>query len=336
MADKPTLQKFIPATALAVIATMTLTGCKGVGIGMEGNIYEKMTIFSLIAFTFIAVIFIPFISSDSKARARYRELVRSAAALPIAAEWLTENPVYVWDSRKSFYKLLFARDGSFGESEIVTTNSLDPKSSHSGTWTITSAGALQLTREITSGTRTFTRVSQDGYHLPTLMRLSSGFAEAWFLGEHSLVEQQISCFGYPGSHPSSEKFTASLVSGLTVYWASYPPVISGSEVSVNPELAFGVLIFHPDGTLSKSINNPVEGTPDYRPSFTGTWQVDEHFGVLNVSLGLYATEVTLLLSDNRQQSLLVGTTSGNEQWFLDQERGKEELARYLAVATGLG
>ena len=304
---------------------------------MEGNIYEKMTIFSLIALTFIAVIFIPFISSDSRSLARYRELVRNAAVLPMPAEWLTGNPVYVWDSRKSFFKMLFAPDGSLFESEIVTTNGLDPKAKRCGTWALTSAGALQLTREITSSTRTFTRVSQDGYHLPTLMRLSSGYAEAWFMGDNGIAQLQISCFGYPGSRPSSQKFAASLVSGRTVYWATYPPVIlsSSNEVTINPELAFGALSFHPDGTLSKSIDNPYQDTPDFRPSFSGTWRVDEHFGVLNVSVGLYSSEITLLLCDEQHQSLLVGTTSGNEQWFLDQERGKEDLTRHLEIVTGL-
>ena len=144
---------------------------------------------------------------------------------------------------------------------------------------------------------------------------------------------QISCFGYSDSRPSAEKFTPSLISGLTVCWATYPCVVltSGNEVSVNPELAYGVITFHADGTLSKSINNPSDAAPDYRPSFTGTWKVDENFGVLNMSVGLYTTEITLHLHSIEHHNLLVGSTAGNEQWFLDQrkwQRRSHELPRH--------
>ena len=324
---------------MTVCSGLALAGCRGVGTGMEGNIYEKMSIFSLIALTFLAVVLIPFVSpsSDSKALARFRELVRKVPPLPLSAAELTGNPVYLWSSRKSFQKMLFAGDGTFSESELVTANGLDPKPRPCGSWALTAGGSLRITREITSGTRVFARVSPGGYQLPTLMRLDSGHAEAWFLGEQSLARVQISCFGYSDSSPSAEKFTEQLVAGRTVYWATYPPLqlSSGNEVSVNPELAFGVLIFHADGTLAKSINNPLDGPPDYRPSFTGTWRVDRKFGVLHLSAGLYTTEIVLLLQRDREQSLLVGTTAGNEQWFLDPEKGKEDLVTHLAVAVHL-
>jgi hypothetical protein len=169
------------------------------------------------------------------------------------------------------------------------------------------------------------------------MRLKSGFADAWYLGENSLAKVQISCFGYSDSLPSSEKFTATLVNGVTVYWATYPCLLptSGNEISVNPELAFGVITFHADGTLSKSINNPIGAAPDYRPAFTGTWNIDEKFGVLNMSVGLYNAEITMLLHRVEHQSLLVGTTAGNEQWFLDRINAKLDLTSYLAIGVHL-
>ena len=329
---------FLISVAIVTVG-MALASCKGVGIGMEGNIYEKMAIFSLIALTLIAVLLLPFISStsDSKALARYRELIRNAATLPLSVPELTGNPIYLWDSRKSFQKMLFAQDGTFSESEIVTANGIDPQPQPGGTWSISGDGRLQITRKVTAGTRVLALISRGGGHLATLMRLNSGVAETWFLGAENLAQVQISCFGYSGSKPSAEKFTVPLVSGKTIYWATYPPVVptSGNEVAVNLELAYGVVTFHPDGTLSKSINNPIEALPDYRPSFTGTWHVDEKFGVLNTSAGLYTTEITLLLHNPEEQSLLVGTTSGTEQWFLDPEKAKEDLATHLATAVHL-
>ena len=332
------MKKKLVLTAAAIMtACVALLSCRGVGSGMEGNIYEKMTIFSLIALTFIAVLLIPFVNSDSRALSRYRELVRTSAPLPLTAEMLTSNPVYLWESRKSFHKMLFARDGTFSESGIVTANGLDPAAHPCGTWAITSEGNLQISRQVAAGTRVFTRISQSDHNLATLMRLPSGVAEAWFLGENSLAKVQISCFGYSDSNPSAEKFTTPLLGGRTVYWATYPPVVltSGEEVSVNPELAYGVLTFHADGTVSKSVNNPIDAPPDYRPTFTGTWRVEEDFGVLNMSVGLYTTEVTLLLPGAGLQNLLVGTTAGAEQWFLDPGKAKEDLITHLAIAVHL-
>jgi len=327
------------AALTTVLVALSLASCRGVGTGMEGNLYEKMTIFSLIALTFLAVILIPFVSpgSDSKALARYRELIRQAPPLPLSAAELTGFPVYLWDSRKSFHKMLFGADGSFSESPLTTSNGVDPAAQPCGSWTLTAEGELQIARRLAAGVRRLTRVSPDGYHLPTLMRLNSGFAEAWFLGEQSLAEVQISCFGYSESRPSPDKFTAQLLQGLTVYWATYPAVVlsTGGEATVNPEFAYGVVIFHPDGTLSKSISNPIDAPPDYRPSFSGTWQVDENFGVLHTSAGLYTTEIKLLLHGTRPETLLIGSTAGNEQWFLDGDRGKEQLQALLGVAIYL-
>jgi hypothetical protein len=306
---------------------------------MEGNIYDKMTVFSLLTLVVLAVILVPFVSntSESKALSRYREVIRNAAANPLRAEDLVENPVYVWDSAKSFHKMVFARDGTLFESEIVTSNGLDPAPKQSGSWALTAEGALQISHKFAAGPKLLTRVSGNRYHLATLMRLNSGLAEAWFLGENSLAEMQISCYGYPQSLASHRKFTASLISGLTVYWASYPCIslTPSDEVSVNPLLAYGVITFRPDGTLSKSINNPIGGTADYNPSFSGSWRVDENFGVLNLSVGLYAAEITLLLQSEERHSLLVGTIAGSEQWFLDPERAKGDLTSYLALGVHL-
>ena len=327
------------AVMVQVVPIMLLAGCSDVGRGMEGNIYDKMTVFSLLTLVVFAVILVPFVgnSSESKALSRYREVIRNAAANPLSAEDLVTNPVYVWDSPKSFHKMVFAGDGALFESEIVTGNGLDPAPKRAGSWALTPEGALQLSHTFAAGPKLLTRVSRNGYHLATLMRLNSGLAEAWFLGENSLAEVQISCYGYSQSLPSQEKFSASLVRGLTVYWATYPctSLTSSDEVSVNPLLAYGLITFHADGTLSKSINNAIGGAADYTPAFSGSWRVDEKFGVLYLSVGLYASEITLLSQSEEHHSLLVGTVAGSEQWFLDPERAKGDLTSYLALGVYL-
>jgi len=329
-----------PILLIAVVSLAAgLCSCDLVYRGVEGNIYEKMTIFSMIILTVFAILFVPFVSSQvsSKALLRFRELVRNASASPLSAAELTSHPVYFWDSRRSFRKMVFGADGALSESTIVTSNGVDPETRTAGSWEFTPTGSVRLSLMVTSTTIEFTRVSLDGYRLPTLLRLRSGYAQAWFLGEHGLAHAQIACFGYSQSEPPTAKFTPDLVSGMTVYWGSYPCLLptSADELSVNPELAYGVMSFHDDGTLLKSINNPLDAPPDYRPTFTGTWRLDERLGVLNLSVGLYTTEITLHLHDPGRHTLLIGTTAGNEQWFLDPERGQQDLANYLAIGVYL-
>ena len=336
----PTMKKACLITAIAAaIFLPALVGCNAIDQGMAGNIYEKMTIFSMIVFVLFAVFFIPFISGkgDKRALARYRELVRTAAVHRWSVDELTSYPVYVWDSAKSFSKMLLAKDGSLSVSSLVVGNGIDPAAAPSGSWTLDSAGILRLSFNVTSSSRDFTCIMPDGYNLATLVRLNSGYAKAWHLGWQGLARMQISCFGYSASQPATEKFTASLLRGLKVYWASYPCVMptASDEVGVNPELTFGMISFHEDGTLSKSINNPLDAVPDYSPAFTGTWQVDDNFGVLNLTVGLYFTQINLLLRSAEHHSLLVGSAAGNEQWFLDPEHAAQHLAAYLALGIYL-
>jgi hypothetical protein len=339
MMKKTTILSTMVIARAIVIVTVALVSCTALYRGVEGDIYEKMTIFSMIVFTIFAVILIPFLTSKvgSRELARYREAVKGAPAQPLSQEDLTSYPVYVWDSRRSFRKMVFSGDGALSDSSIVTANGLDPTTHPSGTWSLGPDGILHLSLNVTAGTRSYARISEARYNLAALMRLSSGYVEAWYIGANSLARAQISCFGYSDSVPATEKFTVPLVNGLTVYWGTYPSIIpmSTDEVSINPELAYGVMTFQEDGTLSKSINNPIDAGPNYEPSFTGTWRVNEEMGVLYLSVGLYTTEVTLLLHNREPQSLLIRTTAGNEQWFLDQQHAAEDLARYLAISVHL-
>jgi hypothetical protein len=233
--------------------------------------------------------------------------------------------------------MVFATDGSPYESSILTANGQDPEVHHAGTWALTPDGILQITPKVTGRTRNYSRISPETCTLPALMRLSSCYAEAWYFGKYSLTLTQISCFGYSASSAARERFTASLVSGLTVYWATYPCVIPSASdlVSVNPELAFGTVTFNEDGTLSRSISNSLDGLPDFNPSFSGTWSVDEDVGVMNITVGLYTTEITLLLHTPEHHTMLVGSTAGNGQWFMHPEHARQDLARYLAIGVYL-
>ncbi|HJV64892.1 MAG TPA: hypothetical protein VJ550_04075 [Geomonas sp.] len=333
------MKRNMAPTAIAmVILLAALTGCSTLYRGVEGNIYEKMTVFSMIVIVVFAILFVPFVTGigGDKDLARFRGAIWKAAAQPLSPEELTSHPAYLWDSPNSFYKRVFAADGSLWESPIVTVNGLDPEVERSGSWTLGEDGVLRITME-TGCLKNYTPISRCAFGLATVMRLETGFAEAWYLGERGLAHAQISCFGYSRSLPPAGRFTVPLVSGATVYWATYPccALASGDELSVNPALAYGAMTFHPDGTLARSRDNRVEGRPDYTASFSGTWRIDEVYGVLDLTIGPYTREIKLFLPGSEPGSFLVGTTEGSEQWFLDPGHGREQLASYLALGAYL-
>jgi hypothetical protein len=331
------IPRALTALALAILA-VALVSCGGLYRGTEGNIYEKMTIFSIILISVVALVLVPFLSGgNGKDLSRFREVVRNAPLRRLTDKELTSYPVYFWDARRSFRKLLFSADHYFSESSIITANGQDPEVHNSGEWALTPEGILQITPAVTGRIKSYCRISPESCGVPTLMRLSSCYAEAWFMGRDSLTRTQIACFGYSASLPARPRFTVSLVSGLTVYWATYPCVIpvASDLVSINPELAFGVIKFNEDGTLSRSTSNTMDSPPDYNLAFSGTWDVDEDLGVVNISVGLYTTEVTLLLHCREDHTMLVGSTAGNGQWFTNPDHAREDLARYLAVGVYL-
>lgn len=322
-----------------VIAMATLSGCNALYRGVEGNVYEKMTVFSLIVFTVFAILFVPFVTDigGNRELARFREVIWKAAVRPLSADELAAHPAFVRDSPHSFYKMVFDTDGSLRESGIVTINGHDPTTERAGSWTLTGEGTLQVTFDATRRTKSYACISEKCCDLARLMRLETGFAEAWYMGAQGLALAQISCFGYSRTVPPQGQFSDALIGGLTVYWATYPCIAltSADEVCVNPALVYGSITFHADGTLSKSRDNQPYAAPNYSPAFSGSWRIDPAYGVLDLSIGPYTREIKLLLKDDGCRILVVGTTEGNEQWFLDQERGGEELARYLAAGVYL-
>ena len=297
---------------------------------MAGNVYEKTTIFSLIVLIVFAVVFVSFVSNtDGKSVARYRERIRRAACHPLFRELFTTHPVCVWDSKNSFRKFVFSLNGILSCSPVVTEHGLDPKVEPIGSWTLTPEGSLRLSFK-SAGVKEYVCISPAGGSSPLLMRQGANSSELWFFGENSLAEAQICCFGWAGA-TSGTGFTESLLVGKTVYWATYPGLLpaASDEVVLNPELAYGVIVFHEDGTLSKSKNNVLGAEPDYSQAFKGNWRIAGK-GVLHLTVGLHSTEVTLLLPEQRH-SLLTGSPFGSEMWFLDEETAARQLEGYLAA-----
>ncbi len=182
-------------------------------------------------------------------------------------------------------------------------------------------------------TRTYARVSKSVYGAVALMQPDSGPIQAWYCGPQALANIQISIFGFSASAPRSEKFTDSLVSGLTVYWTTYPclTVTDEGEIRVNPEATCGMIALHDDGTLTKSIDNRLGSTPDYTLSIPGTWQVDSFTGALTLTVHGYSSLVAILSRDIEHKSLLVSTPRGNRRWYCDPSTAAADLAAFLSL-----
>jgi hypothetical protein len=94
----------IPWVITGVLLSFTLAACNGSQGGNEGNMRERMAIYSLITLAVFAV----FLVSFGGGRRRGREPSGGGAAgqpcatYPLSAPELTGYPVYVWDYRSSF------------------------------------------------------------------------------------------------------------------------------------------------------------------------------------------------------------------------------------------
>ncbi len=328
--------KKLSSLSIILPLVLTFTACaRGEG-GVGGNIFEKMSIFSFITLTVFALVLIAFGAGKSRKVSPSAETglgVRIGPAHPLTAAELTGHPAYVRESRTSFRKMTFAPDGAFLESLSVTTNGVDPIVSPAGTWELTSDGVVRIIPTYPGTARTYACVSESVYGAAALMKPDSGPVQAWYCGPHALANIQISIFGFPASAASSERFTASLVSGLTVYWTTYPclTVTDEGEIRVNPEATCGMIAFHEDGTLTKSIDNRLGSTPDYTLSIPGTWQVDNFTGALTLTVHGYSTLMAILSRDTEHKSLLVSTPGGNRRWYCDPATASADLAAFLSL-----
>jgi|GEM_PF-3429764 len=324
-----------PWVAAGAVLFLALAACQGSQGGSEGSMHERMAIYSLISLSLFAI----FIVSFGGGRRRGREPSPGAGSghpvttYPLSATELTEYPVYVWDYCSSFHKIVFHPDGAFSKSSGVSSNGLDPKATAAGTWALTPDGRLRVTPRSAGAPHTYTRISEHGPAL--LMQPDLGLVEAWYVGPGSLAAIQISIFGNSASVPATMRFSTALVSGRTFYGATYPCLVvtTAGEVVTNHETTCGVIAFHEDGTLARSVDTRIGSVPDYTPSITGTWSVDDRSGILTMTVSGFRTTASILGMASGDWGLLVGTTTENRLWFPDHEHAPARLAAYLSEAV---
>jgi hypothetical protein len=209
-------------------------------------------------------------------------------------------------------------------------NGLDPKVTAVGTWALTSEGKVMMTYGSPGTTKIYTRIAKSTSTV--LMKPDSGLVEAWYFGSGSLANIQISIFGCSASVPATMKFTTALVSGKTVYWATYPCLLvtTSGEVAVNHETVYGMITFNGNGILTKSIDNKINSLPNYTPSVSGIWSVDDNSGVLTMTVSGFTTAASILTQESEYCEWLVSTTAENRLWFSDPTNATEKLSTYIS------
>lgn len=327
----------IPPLLFIAVFVLTFSACSGSYVKSNGDIFEKMAIFSLISFAAFSIFIVTFGGSKrrnnrSSGRAG---LIQPGTVYPLSETDLIDYPVYVWDFRSSFHKIVFCPDGALLTSSSVSTDYLDPAATSDGTWSLTPDGKAVLTFHSTAATRIYTRISK--YTSTVLMRPDSGPIEAWYMGPGGLANIQISIFGYSALVPATMKFSAAFISGKTFYWATYPCLvvtISG-EVEINHETTYGMFTFNEDGILKKSINHKIDSSPDYTQSISGIWSVDGESGVLTMNVLGFTTTASMLIQEPENNTLLVSTSAGNRIWYSDPVSAPDSLDAYISEAITL-
>ena len=327
----------ILSSVTIAILSLTLTACGGSHDGGDGNIVEKMAIFTLMALTVFSIFIVLFGGSTERSNrlSGKVDLIQNGSTYPLSTIDLTGYPGYVWDYRSSFHKIVFHPDGVLLKSSSVSTNGIDPAVTAEGTWALTSDGKVQVTLNSAWITKIYTCISRNTSAV--LMQPDFGLLEAWYLGSGSLANIQISIFGYSASVPATMKFTASFISGITVYWATYPCIVvtSAGEVAVNYETTCGMITFNEDGTLTKSIDNKIGSTPNYTPSISGTWSVDDESGVVSMTVPGLTAVGSILIQEKEKCELLVGATAENRIWYSDPTNAPGKLAAYISEGCKL-
>lgn len=327
----------IPLFITIAIFSFTFTACGVSKDGSDGNIVDKMAIFSLIS---LAVFSIIHVSIGERRRKNIRssekvDPIQQSFAYSLSTTNLTSYPVYVWDCRDSFHKIVFHPDGVLLKSSSVSTNGLDPSVTSAGVWALTSDGKVKVTLNSSGTTKIYTRISKNSSRV--LMQPDFGLVEAWFLGIGSLANIQISIFGFSASVSATMKFTTFFVSGRSFYWATYPCIIVTrfGDVAVNDETTYGMTTFNEDGVLIKSIANMINHTPNYTPLFSGIWTVDDNSGVLTMKVASVATTASILTRESEDCELLIHTPSENKIWFCNPTNAIEELESYISEGCKL-
>ena len=165
-----------------VILSSALAACGTGHDEANGNMSEKMAIFSLITFSVFSIVLVSFGVSRqrNKMPSDKADLIQHGATYPLTTTDLISYPVYVWDYRSSFHKIVFQPDGGLLKSSSAVPNGLDPTVSAAGTWKLTGDGKVVVTLGSIGTTKTYTRISRNGSTVR--MRPDFGLLEVWYLG----------------------------------------------------------------------------------------------------------------------------------------------------------
>ncbi len=327
------MKKIIVSLLIAMaILSLTLAACGSGHDEANGDMAEKMAIFSLITFSVFSIILVSFGVSRQrdKMSSENVDLMQHGSVYPLTTADLTSYPVYVWDYRSSFHKIVFHPDGVLSKSSTVFPNGLDPTVSAAGRWNLTVDGKVTVTLDSTGTTKTYTRISKNTSTVR--MQPDFGLLELWYFGPGSLANIEISILGYSESAPAAVKFTTAFVSGRTFYWTTYPYILvtTSGEVAVNEGATYGMITFKEDGVLSKSIDNKIRFVPDYTPSISGAWSVDEQSGVLTMTVLGFTSTASILTQESEYCELHVITSAGNRLWFYEPTNALDKLTTFIS------
>jgi len=332
---KEIMKPALPGVITGALLSFALAACNGGQGSNEGNMHERMAIYSLISVAAFAVLIVSFGGGRRRGREPSGGGVagQPCATYPLSVAELTGYPAYVWDYRSSFHKIVFHPDGAFSKSSGVSSNGQDPAAKAAGTWALTTEGKLRITPRPAGVPQIYTRIS--GHGSAVLMRPDLGLVEAWYMGPGALACIQTSIFGNSASVPATMRFSTALVRGRTFYGATYPCLVvtTSGEVVADHDATCGLIVFHSDGTLAKSIDNRIGSAPNYAPSITGTWWVDNGSGVLTMTVSGFRTTAFILGLASLDCGLLVGTSAENRLWFPDNEQAPARVAAYLSEAV---
>ena len=205
-------EKILSALRRGTAAALLLLSACGDHGGSEGNVVEKMAIFSLISLSVFALISISFSGGKEKG-----SVPDDVSASPLTDSILTAGTVYACGPSSSFRKMKFAPDGTFLSSPSMTARGPDPDVTPAGTWKVTFDGAVRLFLTSPETTVTYSRTGRDTATEGMRMVTDSGIAETWHFGPTGLSRAQVACFGplepAPPADPREEAEPGSLGKG---------------------------------------------------------------------------------------------------------------------------
>jgi len=186
---------FLKATAITLISS-TLLACSLPHRVSQGNLYENMTIFTLMTLAAFALVAISFNQGKNSSAAQQPQISEGKEWIPcFNAETLTAHPIYVLDSHSSFHAMVFDPDGVFWISPTISTNGVAPKAVPAGRWTLSSDGLIRVVRGSTGNAVSYICLERDREASTARIRSDVNREETWFYGPDGLAGAQAFCFG---------------------------------------------------------------------------------------------------------------------------------------------